>query len=101
MPWADVLYGCNERWWDAHKGTDFAGEKWSTHDTTGTANNKLKAAEKYGLQLVMGAPGAGFSTDPGLIHYGDNSGFQSVNLAILLASPYIVLVGFDMQHVGG
>jgi len=50
---------------------------------------------------VKGALGEGFSTDPNVIHYGDNSGFQALNLTILFGSPYIVLVGFDMRHVGG
>lgn len=101
MPWADVLYGCDARWWNAHKGTDFAGEKWSTHSKAGHADDKLETSEKYGLRLVAGTQAAGFSTDPGLIHYNDNSGFQAVNLAILMASPYIVLVGFDMRHIEG
>lgn len=80
---------------------DFAGEKFSTHDKESTSNDKEAASEKYGLALVKGAPGAGFSLDPNVIHYGDNSGFQALNLALLFGSPYIVLVGFDMRHVGG
>ena len=102
MPWADVLYGCDERWWDSQNGAmAFAGEKFSTHDKDSTSNDKTAAAEKYNLTLVKGGPGVGFSLDQGLIHYGDNSGFQALNLAILFASPYIVLVGYDMRHVGG
>ncbi len=102
MPWADVLYGCDARWWNAHDGcADFAGEKWSTHSKQSCSDDKLEVGEKYGLRLIKGAAGAGFSADPSVIHYGDNSGFQALNLAILLGSPYIVLVGFDMRHVSG
>ena len=102
MPWADALYGCDARWWNAHKGCmDFAGEKWSTHDKGSTSNDKEEVGDKYDLNLVKGAPSAGFSTDPSVIHHGDNSGFQALNLAILFGSPYIVLVGFDMRHVSG
>jgi len=102
MPWADVLYGCDARWWDAHAGCmGFSGDKWSTHSRDGCADDKYETAEKYGLRLVKGEPGAGFSTNPSVIHYGDNSGFQAVNLAILLGSTYIVLVGFDMRHISG
>lgn len=103
MPWADVMYGCDTKWWNTHKGCmDFAGERWSSHDGgNGTSNDKTQVANDYGVSLVSGKPGAGFSTQEGVIHYGDNSGFQSVNLAILFGSPYIVLVGFDMRHVGG
>ena len=102
MPWADALYGCDARWWDIHKDCDgFAGAKWSSHDKEGQSNDKTAAADKHGLHIVKGAPGGGFSTDPSLIHYGDNSGFQALNLAILLGATYIVLVGFDMRHVKG
>lgn len=103
MPWADILYGCDERWWDVHEGTDFAGEKWSTHGAESHSNDKRAAAEKYGLNLVKGclASSEGFSTDPEIIHYGNNSGYQSINLATLLGSDYIVLVGFNMSRPGG
>jgi len=100
LPDADVLYGCNDTWWKYHKGVpQFKGERWSTHDEGD--NNKLKLAEEYGLHLVSGDARIGFSTNPSLIHYGDNSGFQAVNMAILLGCTQIILVGFDMQPVGG
>ena len=103
LPWADKLYGCDTRWWKHYEGVpDFAGEKWSTHHH-GVANNKAEDQELYGLHLVNGdrQQFAGFSLDPSVIHYGDNSGFQSINLAVLLGSPYIVLIGFDMSHKNG
>lgn len=101
MPWADVLYGCDVKWWNAHNGCDFAGEKWSSHSKDSCSDDKIATAEKYGLNLIKGVPGDGFSTDQGVIHYNDNSGAQSINLAILFGATYIILVGFDMQHAGG
>jgi hypothetical protein len=102
VPWGDALYGCDERWWDKHQHCeDFKGVKWSSHDTRTSSNDKLACAERHGLQLVQGRTEYGFSTDPNVIHYGENSGFQAINLTILLGSPYIVLVGFDMRIVGG
>jgi len=102
MPWADALYGCDARWWDSHRGcSDFTGIKWSTHAKGSCADDKIDVGEKYDLHLVKGAHSGGFSTDPGVIHYGDNSGYQALNLAVLFGSTYIVLVGFDMRHVGG
>jgi hypothetical protein len=101
FPWADVLYGCDAAWWDVHGGcSDFAGEKWSSHGSA-DHNDKREAAAKYGLHLVQGKDGNGFSTDPAVIHYGSNSGFQAVNLAILFGAGRIVLVGFNMQVVDG
>lgn len=99
MPWAEVLYACDTRWWDVHKGAPgFMGEKWSSHGSV-TSNNKTPASKRHGLNLVRGKDGDGFSLDPGFIHYGRNSGFQAINLAILFGATRIVLVGFDMRLV--
>lgn len=98
MPWADAVYGCDARWWDHHGNLDgFCGYKFSTHDKL--ENKKTEQAERYDIQLVRGEHGPGFSLNPEVIYYGDCSGFQAINLAILLGCPYIVLVGFDMRLV--
>lgn len=100
LPWADVLYACDGPWWAAHKGVpEFAGEKWSTHDD-GT-NDKSAISPRYALRLVQGKGGDTFSRDPAVLHYGSNSGFQAIGLAILFGARRIVLVGFDMQAVAG
>jgi hypothetical protein len=100
MPWADVLYGCDRAWWEHHGGAvGFNGAKWSTHDD-GT-NQKTGVAAAYGINLVAGDAAEGFSTDPAVLHYGSNSGFQAVGLGILMGAARLVLVGFDMQAVGG
>jgi hypothetical protein len=102
MPWADAMYGCNPSWWRVHKDCNgFAGEKWSTHELKNNLNDKREAAELYGVNLVAGSDGDEFSFDPGVIHYGSNSGFQAINLALLKGCRQIVLVGFDMRHVDG
>jgi hypothetical protein len=99
LPFAPVMYACDAAWWRAHKGCpDFRGEKWSTHNPSG--NDKREAARLYGVRLVAGKKAAGFSTDPAVIHYGNNSGFQAVNLAILFGAKRVVLVGFNMRREG-
>ena len=94
------MYACDAAWWRVHEGAPtFRGEKWSTHGSK-SHNDKLELADLYGLNLVQGADSrnsVGFSTDPAVIHYGSNSGFQAVNLAILFGCRRIVLVGFDMH----
>jgi hypothetical protein len=111
IKYADALYGCNPSWWRHHKDCDgFTGEKWTTHHKDCT-NNKLdpdpelktgqSLADAFGLNVVEGKEAPGFSLDPGMIHYGSNSGFQAINLAILFGSKRIVLVGFDMRCVNG
>jgi len=95
MPWALSLYGTDAAWWRVHGGCcGFLGEKWTTHDA---GNDKTAIAREYGLRCVAGKSVGGFSTDPSVIHYGSNSGFQAVNLAILFGGARIVMVGFDMR----
>lgn len=100
IPYADFLYACDGPWWDVHQGCpNFAGEKWSSHQKQ--ANEKLVHAKRYGLKLVAGKHEKGFSKNPEFIHYGSNSGFQAINLAILFGAVHIILVGFNMQSVSG
>jgi hypothetical protein len=99
LPAADVLYACDAKWWRVHRGVrTFKGEKWSSHDAEN--NDKTEVAQRHGLRLIEGHDSEGFSFDPGVIHYGSNSGFQAINLAILFGARRIVLVGFDMSYNG-
>lgn len=103
LPFAEVLYAV-DRWWIEHfEGCpEYGGEKWSSHSTR--INEKFDLAEKYGFRLVAGAIAEGLSVNPALIHYGSNSGFQGINMALhFLSGPRkrIALVGFDMQEVNG
>lgn len=92
-PWADILYACDFRWWDAHKGVPgFAGEKWTID---------RRAKEVYPeLRRIEGKNEPGFSEDPSRIHNGRNSGFQAVNLALLMGAAKILLLGYDLQKQG-
>ena len=108
LPWADVLYSCDAAWWNYHKGVrQFAGERWSSHALidrrTGKpheTDNKELAGVEHDLDLVRADMADGFSLDPRRIHYGNNSGFQAMNLALLFGVARIVLVGFNMQPIG-
>jgi len=101
LPFADVLYGCDARWWDVHHGCPtFPGERWTCHGDA-THNDKRATSIRHGLRVVQGKSADGFSLDPECIHYGSNSGFQGINLAILFGATRIVLVGFDMRMRGG
>lgn len=103
LPDADILYSCDSEWWHVHQGcVSFKGERWSSHGDA-FRNDKRKAAKEYGLNLVRGCDGEGFSFDPALIHYGNLSGFQAVNLAGHKIGWHgrIALVGFDMRQVDG
>ena len=102
IPTADALYSCDASWWKAHQGAkDFKGERWSSHGLDDKTNDKLECAAEWDLKLCGGRHGVGFSTNPAHIHYGSNSGFQAVNLAMLKGATAIVLAGFDMRPVDG
>jgi hypothetical protein len=95
VAWAEILYHCDANWWNVYKGAaGFQGERWSLHCSR---SNKLDTAKKYGLRLIASNIGKGFSFDPSFIHEGRNSGFQAINLALLMGGNPIVLVGFDMR----
>jgi hypothetical protein len=105
MPWADVVYGCDNAWWKVHgqcKG--FHGERWACHEQDPNprelhGNDKRELDAQIGLNLVNGLAGNEFSMRPEYIRYGPNAGFQAINLALLFGCTHIVLVGFDMRHV--
>jgi hypothetical protein len=112
LPQAEVLYASDLRWWNYHKGCPgFRGERWSTHtpEHRRGGNDKSEIGPKYGLHLIDGRDGDGFSFRPDRLHHGGNSGFAAVNMAILLSSAMapepqpveIVMVGFDMHRTNG
>lgn len=84
---ADMLYACDGKWWDANGGAaEFQGEKW-TQDAD--------AATRYGLRQVKGKHGEGLSLDPAFIHFGGNSGFQALNIAVHAGAKRVIFVGLD------
>ncbi len=107
MPWADILYSVDNRWWEHHKGApEFRGDRWAAHEQDPNprelhGNDKRELAQRFGIKLIRGLDGNEFSTDPSLVRYGSNSGFQALNLAMHFGCTRIVLVGFDMRHVEG
>lgn len=90
-PWADVLYACDLKWWDWHKGApEFAGIK-VCHET--------KAAERYGLFRVDLTQDeetkSKLSMVPGVLGRGGNSGYHAFNLALQFGARQIGLLGLD------
>jgi len=90
-PWADVLYACDGKWWDWHKGAvEFKGLR-VTWDGP--------AAKRYGLHridLVLdGKDENVLSRTPGLLARGSNSAYQALNLALQFGARRIALLGVD------
>lgn len=86
-PWADVLYGADAAWWrKAQGGAGFEGLKVALQE------NEFRA-----VKVLHHDHAPGLSFDPGTLHTGSNSGYQAINLAVLLGAKRIVLAGYDMK----
>lgn len=98
-PFADVLFASDAKWWRHHKYVhEFQGQRWS-HDHNGST--WPQEAKENGIKLIQGKNMNGLSRDPRFIHFGANSGFQAINLAVHCRVKRIILLGFDcMQHSG-
>lgn len=87
-PWAEVLYACDAKFWDWHKGAPlFTGLKYALEPQPGMWPDVhvLRNTGREGLEL-----------DPTGLRTGQNSGMQAVNLAFHLGAARIILLGFDM-----
>jgi hypothetical protein len=95
-PWADVLYGCDFAWWRSVGGCpEFLGLKIS--------QDRRAINEAWGIKkidLKRGDNTIEFER-PGIVGWGSNSGFHSLNLAIQFGCSKILLVGYDMRLDGG
>lgn len=92
-PWAQWMYACDGRWWDAwHAETKagFTGERWTQDE---------KAAKRYGLRYIESKARIGLGAD--CIHQGRNSGYQAINLAYLWGFRWVYLLGYDMSAPQG
>lgn len=97
-PFADILFASDARWWEHHRfAPGFRGQRWS-HDHNGSAWPKL--ATTNGIKMLHGANGYGLSKDRRILHFGGNSGFQAINLAVHCGVKRIVLLGFDCMRWG-
>lgn len=92
-PWADVLYACDSKWWEQHKGVPkFTGLKYSLES---------RAGRWPGVQVLRNTGDKGLEIDPTGLRTGRNSGYQAVNLAVHLGAKRILLLGYDMQPTRG
>jgi len=101
-PWADVIYACDSPWWDKYIGEvrlSCSGSMWTQDEV---------AFARYGIHRIRSRKCEGLSTQPGIIHQGENSGYQCIGLAQQAGAKKIYLLGFDMRgghwhgdHPGG
>lgn len=89
----DEHYACDARWWKVHGpkilNLSYKFSSWCYDDE----------GMQYGAKKIEGKGDKGFSKDRRLIHFGQNSGFQALNLCYLWGISRMILVGFNMQKV--
>lgn len=90
--WADVLYFCDQRWWDKRSQEACAA---FTGKHIITLENRI-----YGVRRMRNTGELGLETDPAGLRHGHNSGFQAINLAVHFGVSRIILCGYDMRARG-
>lgn len=98
-PWADVLYFCDRKILE-FPGHESEQMRAAVKAFQGLAFTLDHFAHPFATVLQRGHE-TGLSLDPTRLNTGGNSGYQAVNLAVLLGAAKIVLVGFDMKDRAG
>ena len=95
-PWADIFYACDGRWW--RKFNDALAEYPALKLTSDE-----RVSHELGLPYVKVAKPSDIAMmdEKGVIGWGGNSGFHTINLAMQVGCSRIVLVGYDMTLAGG
>ena len=90
-PWADAMYACDYAWWKHRDGCPgFHGVKFSADQQAVDEYPDIRHVELWREVNTI------ITEEKNVIGDGRNSGFQALNLAVLLGSKDIVLVGYDM-----
>jgi hypothetical protein len=97
-PYLNVHYACDFAWWRKHF------ENMVHYETTHgmwTQEPNMSQHSFPGLHRIKGCGAKGLSRKQDLIHFGNNSGFQLINLAYLFGITKFILCGYNMQVIGG
>lgn len=88
-PWAEVLYACDNKWWNWHKGVpEFTGLKFSMDE---------RARGVPGVQILRNSGADGLELEPSGLKTGSNSGYQAIGLAVHFGAQRVLLLGYDME----
>lgn len=92
-PWADVLYFCDDKWWQWHHGK-LGGWKGLIVRLQGGQHDfgdpRIKVLRN------LDEPGGLAARRDGL-HHGKNSGYQAIGLAVHFGAARVLLLGYDMH----
>jgi len=98
VPTLDVHYACDAGWWNVHYAKM---EAYQVAHGLWTQEPRLSKSKFPKLRRIAGRSGAGLSTAQDLIYFGNNSGYQLINLALLFGIKKMVLCGYNMSVIRG
>lgn len=99
-PWADAMYACDWAVWNKYADTSDVDGGLSWRECNGIKISQDATVLKEFPGEVVRVPSVrepGLSLDPLRIHQGANSGYQALNLAVLMGAKRILLLGYDMM----
>lgn len=90
FPDLNVLYACDPQWWNYHGEAcrRLPAQKWTQDEGAATAHKLNHIPGEYEVNL---------STNADKIHFGNNSGYQLINLAYLMGIRHMMLIGYTMR----
>lgn len=90
VPWADVLYAGDAKWWGWHQGAEwFTGLRYALQDSVERRWPRVVSLTCTGM--------GGIETAPWGLRSGWHSGHAAINLAVHLGARRIVLLGYDLK----
>jgi hypothetical protein len=96
VPVLDVHYACDFAWWRIHypevAQCQIAEGMWTQEPSMSKSQFPL-------LRRIAGNSSPGLSDKQNMIHFGNNSGFQLINLAYLFGIKRMILCGYNMQVI--
>jgi hypothetical protein len=99
VPELDTFLACNVQYYETQWALglrEHRAEKWIAVDEK--QPERFKAAVRFGLNVIAGEWGEGFSRDPSIVNYGHSSGFQLPQLAVHAGFRRLLLCGYDMRY---
>lgn len=96
VPCLDVHYACDANWWRIHytkmEGYPVTYGLW-------TQEPQMSKSVYPNLRRIAGRGGKGLSTAQDGIIFGNNSGYQLINVALLFGIKRMILCGYNMSVI--
>lgn len=98
----DYFFACNPEWWEYYGRHPLMESRRDQGMVCYTWHEKT--ADRLGIRYIPGRWSGGprkvtsLSTDPGFIHYGHGSGYETIGLAYALGYRRMLLVGYDLRY---